>query len=1058
LEHTRPAFASLHEPAFDTTDQSKRKLLAVGVSMAAVLAVPYLIPALDQLRPWTPNDGLPLVRLMQPEEESVERGLPAWAGHGVVHGGAGRALMAKTLGTSVAAALYEEEASQGDGDGWPEDDGELALLDPAPSADESSERQPKEKRGRSPAQRAAEPDPAPAPAPEPWPEPERVGPTPRPIEDPSDKALGHFFAALARTEARQPGAVTRVIHYGDSSIAADDITHTLRRKLQQRFGDAGHGFVLAGRPHRGYRHRDVRRKSRNWRTRNVARAHLRSGRYGLGGYQFRASREDDAKSAFATARSGPVGRSVDRFEIHYQRFSKGGKLAWSLDGGPVRRLRTRGLPKEDAYHVIPVPDGRHHLAFWPGGGGQVRVYGVVMERDVPGVVYDSLGIVGARAARLLNAHPEHLARQVEHRRPDLIALGFGGNSVADDFKGFGGYKRRLRKVVQRVRAGRPEASCILLAPLDHGKRGRHSVEGSHPNVVEIVAAQREVAADTGCAFFDSFSAMGGPGSMLRWYKSTPRLASGDLVHATPRGYRVIAGFYYNALLRAYSDWRQEHPGRPAPVARAEPVLVAATEQAELAEPVIVGGVGTAVETREAGAAAFAEPVVLAETVAVAVPVPVAVAVPVPEPEPVAVAAPEPVPVPEPEPEPVAVAVAVAAGPGQPADRSPEPLPQGRPSGPRIADPDSRGLAPFFAALRRTEAGEAGAITRIAHFGDTTIVADHITHTLRKKLQGRFGDAGHGFVLAGNPDRRYYHRGIRHKSRGWSPFRVTRRELRNGRYGYGGAAFRAAGPGAKTLFGTSKRSPVGRKVGRFELYYERHRKGGILEWSLDGGRPSTINTRGEGPTDAWEVVEVPDGAHDLRLRSAGHGEVRLFGVVMERDVPGVVYDSLGLSGGRAARLLHADPRHLVAQVAHRRPDLLVFGFGREAVGDTGLSEARYKRQLARVVERVRSGRPEAGCLLVSPVDQGSKSRRAVRGTRREVIELTRWQRDVAAESGCGFFDTLEAMGGPGALRRWSARRPSLASPRFPTPAGYREVAALLYEALVAAYSDFLSDAS
>ena len=265
-------------------------------------------------------------------------------------------------------------------------------------------------------------------------------------------------------------------------------------------------------------------------------------------------------------------------------------------------------------------------------------------------------------------------------------------------------------------------------------------------------------------------------------------------------------------------------------------------------------------------------------------------------------------------------------------------------------------------------------------------------------------------------------------------------------------------GATTSLGTSRRSPVGRGVGRFELMFERHRRGGRLEWSLDGGRPSVIDTRGDGPEDAYELIEVPDGPHELRLASAGHGEVRLFGVVMERDVPGVVYDSLGLAGARAARLLNAAPEHLAAQVAHRRPDLIVLAFGREEARDEGLSERAYRAGLARVIGRVRAGRPEAACLLVSPIDQADGGPGAVMGTRRALVEVTTRQREVAAEQGCAFFDTLQAMGGPGALAEWSERRPPLASRRYPTPAGYRAVADLLYRALAEAYEGFAAAAS
>ena len=70
--------------------------------------------------------------------------------------------------------------------------------------------------------------------------------TPGEVEDLSGHALEKFFSALYETETTQ--SQTRVCHYGDSPITNDGITSTLRRKLQLRFGDAGHGFVLAARP------------------------------------------------------------------------------------------------------------------------------------------------------------------------------------------------------------------------------------------------------------------------------------------------------------------------------------------------------------------------------------------------------------------------------------------------------------------------------------------------------------------------------------------------------------------------------------------------------------------------------------------------------------------------------------------------------------------------------------------------------------------------------------------------------------------------------------------
>src|SRR5207302_3056766 len=68
-------------------------------------------------------------------------------------------------------------------------------------------------------------------------------------------ALKPFFQALWRTESKQAGAVTRILHYGDSPVTADSITADVRSLMQESFGDAGHGFILVAKPWDWYGHR-----------------------------------------------------------------------------------------------------------------------------------------------------------------------------------------------------------------------------------------------------------------------------------------------------------------------------------------------------------------------------------------------------------------------------------------------------------------------------------------------------------------------------------------------------------------------------------------------------------------------------------------------------------------------------------------------------------------------------------------------------------------------------------------------------------------------------------
>jgi lysophospholipase L1-like esterase len=365
-------------------------------------------------------------------------------------------------------------------------------------------------------------------------------------------SLEFFYAALRRTANQDAAAITRVAHYGDSSVAADEITQTLRRKLQRRFGDAGHGFHLTAGGDMHYIHRDVAHgESDGWELMSIVRRGLKSGYYGYGGVLARGWGSQTA--SFGTVDKGSIGHAVSRFEIFYQRHSGGGDLKLSVDGQLRETLRTRSDTLEDAWHRIDVPDGPHTLSIRTGGG-EVRMYGVAQERSGPGVVYDALGLVGARADRLLDADPDHMAAQIAHRDPDMLVLAFGGNEAGNDWLDPRRYAESLREVIKLMMAGKPEMSCLLFSPLDQGERTPRGRIITLSVLPAIVLTQREVAKEMGCAFFDTWTAMGGEGAMARWYEARPRLVSSDLRHATPAGYAILGTAYYKALIKGFAAY------------------------------------------------------------------------------------------------------------------------------------------------------------------------------------------------------------------------------------------------------------------------------------------------------------------------------------------------------------------------------------------------------------------------------------------------------------------------------------------------------------------------
>ena len=376
------------------------------------------------------------------------------------------------------------------------------------------------------------------------------------IEDPSGHALDSFFARLARTDRKEAGAVTRILHYGDSTIASDYVSGTMRRRLQARFGDAGHGFILIANPWEWYFHNDVVHASGgDWKASRLAGPVAPDGMYGLGGVSFTSY--GGGVAWFGTATRGDFGRKVARFDLYYLEQPGGGTVDMSTADGPTERISTRGDAKVARIHSVRVGDGAAKLTVRAMGGGPVRLFGVALEREQPGVVYDALGSHAAMAVYWQRQDRVHWKEEIALRDPALVIFQYGTNE-SDLWKlDRDEYEHALADLIDELRdvSGAP---VLVVAPLDRAesKDGKLVTKGV---ILDLVAIQRRVALAHGAAFWDTFDAMGGEGSMARWVKARPQLGGTDLTHPTPLGAEVIGDMLSDALVAGYDVWTRGRP-------------------------------------------------------------------------------------------------------------------------------------------------------------------------------------------------------------------------------------------------------------------------------------------------------------------------------------------------------------------------------------------------------------------------------------------------------------------------------------------------------------------
>jgi lysophospholipase L1-like esterase len=374
-------------------------------------------------------------------------------------------------------------------------------------------------------------------------------------------ALIPFFEQLYRHQRGEVAGPVRILHYGDSHTAADEWTGDLRTRFQEKFGDGGSGFSLAGRPYNSYRRMDVRSGStRGWHTDGLV-GRAGDGVYGLGGVSLSTASAHEAVYLDANAAE---------FELFYYQQPGGGTLQIYDNGTPLEQISTDGDAGPGYYRLEAIP-GMHRVEAETLDRGPVRLFGWVAE-NTTGVTYEELGINGAEASIILGWNDETLRSNIERRNPALIVLAYGTNEAGRKDWTLESYRDMYSRLIQRFRMDAPTATILVVGPPDRTQKVRTAGRQTHWETMDkidvIAEAQREAALANGCAFWDLRAKMGGKGSMLKWVAAG--MAQTDHVHFTGPGYRMLGDAVFRDVMSQYDIFLQARAAIVANAATSAP--------------------------------------------------------------------------------------------------------------------------------------------------------------------------------------------------------------------------------------------------------------------------------------------------------------------------------------------------------------------------------------------------------------------------------------------------------------------------------------------------------
>lgn len=355
------------------------------------------------------------------------------------------------------------------------------------------------------------------------------------------------------------GEEVRILHFGDSQIEGDRVSSYLRTRLQKEFGGAGVGLVSPVPPVYPPYGLTIS-PSRDWKFYSIMPAQRRKKTlsYGIIGSvsQFTTYGElaDTTKvsAEVKVKRNLKAGRGMQftRCNVLFSTPHASCRIGVFVnDTTEESHLYEASETLQRAILPIPADAAKFVLQFT--ATETPNIYGISYETGY-GVQVDNVPLRGSGGTDFSAISDTMLMQVNKVLAPKLVLLQFGVNVVPSQLTSYAHYSRQLQEQILRLKRLLPTTAFILIGVSDMGLKEEEEFH-SYSNIGLVRNAQRKAALGAGIAFWDSYAAMGGANSIIRWVNAHPPLATSDYVHFTPRGARYLAELFCTALLDVYNN-------------------------------------------------------------------------------------------------------------------------------------------------------------------------------------------------------------------------------------------------------------------------------------------------------------------------------------------------------------------------------------------------------------------------------------------------------------------------------------------------------------------------
>ena len=345
----------------------------------------------------------------------------------------------------------------------------------------------------------------------------------------------------------------RILYYGDSQIEGDRITSYLRQTLRKGHGGTGPGLFLPLMPVM-YTKSVWLRSSSNWKRYNYLSyktgeiSHRNLGPFmAICRYLPEGEKASVPEKAFVRIRPSNVADSAsseyDILRVFYGNTEDVVNVVVKADDNEVF---ADTLKRGKGFNEIICPlKGAKDIPIEFTGKVSPDIYGISIESE-RGVIVDNIPQRGSAGLEFTMVDRDNLTESYKKLSPDMFILQYGLNIVKNVRDDYSYYQKGLGRQLSLLKEISPFTPILVISLTDMAVNEGDSIK-SYRNIPAIIYAQKQATLEAGIAFWDSYSAMGGESSIIKWAEKKPPLAQKDYVHFTYPGADTLSKLLADAL-------------------------------------------------------------------------------------------------------------------------------------------------------------------------------------------------------------------------------------------------------------------------------------------------------------------------------------------------------------------------------------------------------------------------------------------------------------------------------------------------------------------------------